>query len=123
MSGNPTNQRAELTAFLHVLETEPGEIEIRTDSKYVELGVKVWRKEWRKKAWYKSVSMVNEIDHVDLWQKVDALLRQRSDEEVKVRWVKGHALPRHIKMGLTTEENVWGNNGADALAGLASSFC
>eukprot|EP00665_Eupelagonemidae_sp_cell47_P013556 gene13556-biopygen8659 len=29
--------------------------------------------------------------------------------DVRVSWVKGHALPRHISCGMTTEEDVWGN--------------
>ena len=122
MEGPQTNQRAELTAFLYVLENEPGEIEVRTDSKYVQLGVEIWRHLFRKKAWYQSVEKVKEIDHADLWQKIDNLLQSRKTWEVEITWVKGHALPRHINMGLTTEENIWWNNWADELAGAASAL-
>ena len=122
VDGDQTNQRAELAAFLHVLETEEGAIEIRTDSKYVQLGVQVWRKKWRSKAWYKRVKMLEEVEHVDLWQRVDNIIEQKPEGHVKVTWVKGHALPKHIALGLTTEENIWGNNGADALAGAASAL-
>ena len=58
---------------------------------------------------------------MDLWQRVDNLLGARDPEEVRVSWVKGHAMPRHIGMGMTTELDVWGNNASDKLAGIASA--
>eukprot|EP00662_Eupelagonemidae_sp_cell21_P057075 gene57075-biopygen1085 len=65
--------------------------------------------------------MAQEIDHVDLWREVDTRLRNRKTGEVKVSWTKGHAMPRHLSQGLTTEEDIWGNNAADWLAGVASA--
>eukprot|EP00666_Eupelagonemidae_sp_cell4sb_P018129 gene18129-biopygen22711 len=53
VTGLQSNQRAELTAALHVLEEEEGPVHIRTDSRYVQLGIEVWRHKWRSKAWYK----------------------------------------------------------------------
>ena len=50
-----------------------------------------------------------------LWQKLDSALEVKGDK-VKIKWVKGHALPKHINGGLTTEESIWGNNEAVALA-------
>jgi ribonuclease HI len=122
VSGPQTNQRAELTALLHCLETEEGAIHIRTDSKYVELGVNLWRLRWRQKAWYSRTQKATEFDHADLWQRVDNLLEQRKPGQVRVSWVKGHALPRHIKQAMTTELDIWGNNQADELAGKASAM-
>ena len=36
------------------------------------------------------------------------------------QWTKGHARPVHVKEGLTTELDTWGNTGADGLAGKAA---
>ena len=120
--GPRTNQRAELSAVLHCLETENRPMHIKTDSKYVQLGIEIWRKEWKARAWYRCPQKPEEIDHADLWQRVDNLLEQREPGQVRVSWVKGHALPRHIKQGMTTELDIWGNNQADELAGKASAM-
>ena len=37
-----------------------------------------------------------------------------------MEYVKGHALPRHIAMGLTTDKDIHGNNGSDEIAGIAA---
>ena len=108
-------------AVLHCLEMQQGRVHIKTDSRYVQLGVTLWRHKWRSKAWYKKARELKEVDHADLWQKADNLLGQRDPDDVKFSWVKGHALPRHIKWELTTEQDIWGNNESDALAGEASA--
>ena len=74
VQGAQTNQRAELTAFMYCLENEDEAMHVFTDSKYVQLGVKIWREQWRAKAWYKKPQQGIEIDHADLWQKVDNML-------------------------------------------------
>jgi ribonuclease HI len=88
----------------------------------VNLGIKVWRHRWRAKAWYSSAQQVKEIDHADLWQRVDNLLACRSPSDFEITWVKGHALPRHINRQMTTEMDIWGNNEADRIAGRASAL-
>ena len=92
---------------------------IMTDSMYVATGVTQGRHKWKARAWYKNPGKGKWISNADLWQKVDTALRDRK-EDVKVQWVKGHAMPHHIEMKLTTEENVWGNNMADEIAGMAA---
>ena len=94
---------------------------IKTDSKYVQLGIEKWLAKWRARAWYKRPHIAQEVEHADLWQKVDNLLQRRDPEDVKVFWVKGHGLPRHINQGLTTDQDIWANNEADRLAGEASA--
>jgi ribonuclease HI len=121
VDGPQTNQRAELSALLYCLENEQRPVHIKTDSRYVQLGVVKWRHMWKAKAWYKSPRTASEIDHADLWQKVDSILQSRGSDSIKVTWIKAHALPRHIQWGLTTEQDIWANNGADKLAGLASA--
>ena len=120
VEGAQTNQRAELTALLRCLEAEEGPVEVRTDSRYVQLGVQTWRHQWRARAWYRRVNLAKEVDHADLWQKVDNIIMSRPGE-LTVTWVKGHALPRHIAAGMTTEQDIWGINAADILAGAASA--
>jgi len=119
VSGNQTNQRAELTALLRCIEGEEEAILICTDSTYVVKGVKRGRYKWKSRAWYKNPGKAKMIDNADLWQIVDSVLNAR-EEAVEVKWVKGHALPHHINQGLTTEKDIWGNNGSDVLAGKAA---
>ena len=121
VQGVQSNQRAELTAVLRCLEFEEERVHIKTDSMYVQLGVTIWMSKWKSKAWYKRVQKLEEIDHADLWQKLDNIISQREPGAVKISWVKGHALPRHINCGMTTEEDIWGNNEADIQAGRASA--
>ena len=122
VTGTQSNQRAELTAALHCLESEEGRIHIKTDSRYVQLGIEIWRHQWRSKAWFKKVQSLQEIEHADLWQRADNLLGRRDPDDVKITWVKGHALPRHISRGMTTELDIWGNCAADEEAGKASAL-
>ena len=56
---------------------------------------------------------------MDLWKQIDKILTARGND-VRVEWVKAHALPRHIRAGLTTELDIWGNDGADLAAGQAA---
>jgi len=121
VDGPQTNQRAELTAVLHCLENIKEPLHVRTDSSYVKLGIETQMRNWKAKAWYKSPAMCKEIDHADLWQRVDNLICQRTPGDFKISWIKGHGMPRHVKMGQTTELDIWGNNEADALAGRASA--
>eukprot|EP00660_Eupelagonema_oceanica_P019406 gene19406-biopygen43710 len=69
VEGLATNQRAELAAVLHCLRTEQRPVHIRTDSKYVQLGIELWRHQWRAKGWYQKALKNQEIDHADLWQQ------------------------------------------------------
>jgi len=119
VKGKQTNQRAELTAFLRCIQEDSRRLQIFTDSRYVQLGVTKWMQDWKGKAWFKSPIRAQEIDNVDLWKAVDIELKRRN-EPIEIIWVKGHALPHHIKAGLTTEQRIWGNNEADKLAGDAA---
>ena len=56
MAASPV--RAELTAVLHCLESEPDRLHIKTDSRYVQLGIDIWRHKWRSKALYRTARMV-----------------------------------------------------------------
>jgi ribonuclease HI len=120
VNGKQTSQRGELTAFLRCIESDSRELVVRTDSRYVQLGVTKWMQEWKKTAWYSKALQARYIDNADLWRAIDATLTKR-ENGVRVEWVKAHALPRHIRGGLTTELDIWENNGADLAAGRAAA--
>ena len=107
--------------MLYCLENIASPLHVRTDSAYVQLGIEQWMQEWRAKAWYKHPQRCEEIDHADLWQKVSDHVLKRVPGDFKISWVKGHAMPKHIHLELTTELDIWGNNAADILAGKASA--
>ena len=117
--GKQTNQRAELTAVLRCIEREEREVLVCTDSMYVVQGVTRGRFKRKRRAWYKNPGKARFIDNADLWQKVDTVMREKGGK-VMVKWVKGHALLHHIVAGRTTEQDIWGNNESDRLAGEAA---
>ncbi len=51
--------------------------------------------------------------------KIDKIMKERAGS-VRVEYVKGHGLPRHIAMGLTTDKDIWGNNASDEIAGITA---
>jgi ribonuclease HI len=95
-----TNNRMELTAAITALSalTEPCEVTLYTDSKYVSDAVnKGWLDAWLRAGWKKKDGAVK---NPDLWQSLLPLL---AEHRVTFVWVKGHA------------ENEY-NNRCDALA-------
>eukprot|EP00662_Eupelagonemidae_sp_cell21_P057186 gene57186-biopygen88313 len=118
--GRQCNARAELYAVLHVLRTEPRPVVVRSDCKYVVDGVKLGRKTWRAKAWFRRPLEGRLIANADLWKEIDQVLELR-EAAFEVKWTKGHPLPRHVREQVTTEIDSYGNVGADFLAGVASA--
>eukprot|EP00666_Eupelagonemidae_sp_cell4sb_P017838 gene17838-biopygen4325 len=116
VTGDQSSARAEVTAMLHVLEADNRRLRVATDNMYVCKGVTQWRFRWRKKAWFRSPLCAEEIQHADLWRRIDALLDGREVNQVEVVLRKAHALQRHINAGLTTELDIHGNNLANQLA-------
>ncbi|WP_298345584.1 ribonuclease H [Ferrimicrobium sp.] len=101
-----TNQRMELAAVLHALESHAGDLTIRSDSTYV---VNCFRQSWWKK-WEVNGFKTSKGDAVansDLWRPLlaEALHAGRS---VTFEWVKGHSRDPH-------------NNRVDALAQEAAN--
>jgi ribonuclease HI len=83
-----TNNRMELTAVISAISalTEPCEVTLYTDSKYVSDAVnKGWLKSWQRMNWKKKDG---EVKNPDLWQ---ALLPLLAEHRVTFVWVKGHA--------------------------------
>lgn len=84
-----TNNRMELTAVIASLSllTEPCDVTLTTDSKYVCDSVsKGWVYNWQKKGWMKDKHTL--VPNTDLWKQLLSLLERHNIEFV---WVKGHA--------------------------------
>ena len=83
-----TNNRMELTAAIKAIEsvTESCEIDLTTDSQYVQRGVNEWLEGWKAKGW--RTSSKKPVKNADLWQELDALLQ---NHEIRWHWVKGHS--------------------------------
>lgn len=84
-----TNNRMELTAVISGLKalTEPCQVDLYTDSKYVCDSVqKGWVYSWKKNNWRKADK--KPALNVDLWEEMLLLLEKHS---VTFHWLKGHA--------------------------------
>jgi ribonuclease HI len=83
-----TNNRMELLAAIHALETleRPSAITIVTDSAYVKNGVTGWIHGWKRNGW--KTASKKPVKNVELWQRLDAA---QSRHTVTWEWVKGHA--------------------------------
>ena len=82
--GKQTNQRAELTALIRVLEVAPNEpLHVLSDSEYCVSGVNYRRKEWARN------NFAN-VQNPDLWQRILALLNSRQ-HPLALRHVVGHS--------------------------------
>jgi ribonuclease HI len=87
-SPHTTNNRMELLAAIHALETltRPCTVTLYTDSTYVKQGITAWIKGWKRNGWRRADK--KPVLNVDLWQRLDAAT---SRHQIAWRWVKGHA--------------------------------
>jgi len=83
-----TNNRMELLAAIHALETleRPSTITVVTDSAYVKNGVTGWIFGWKRNGWLTAAK--KPVKNVELWQRLDAAQERHN---VTWEWVKGHA--------------------------------
>jgi len=83
-----TNNRMELQAALEALQALPkaSEVQIVTDSKYVQNGINKWIVNWRKNNW--QTAEKEAVKNRDLWEALD---REIKRHDVQWQWVKGHA--------------------------------
>ena len=83
-----TNNRMELLAAIHALETlaKPSQITIVTDSAYVKNGVTGWIHGWKRNGW--KTAARKPVKNVELWQRLD---EAQARHDVTWEWVKGHA--------------------------------
>ena len=82
-----TNNQMELMAAIRGLEalTQPCEVSLTTDSKYVLQGMTEWMAGWKRKGW-KSASG-QPVKNQDLWQRLD---KAAQSHKIKWNWVRGH---------------------------------
>ncbi|MEA1938906.1 MAG: ribonuclease HI [Pseudomonadota bacterium] len=85
---NTTNNRMELMAAIKALETlkEPCEVDVYTDSVYVQKGITEWLPIWKNNGWKNGRK--KPVKNVDLWQRLDAAT---TNHHIRWHWVKGHA--------------------------------
>lgn len=84
-----TNNRMELKAAIHALESLPNEmgpIVIYTDSEYLMKGITQWIHNWIQKNWRTAAKKA--VENQDLWQ---ALLKNVEGREISWKYVAGHA--------------------------------
>ena len=83
-----TNNRMELLAAIHALETleRASAITVVTDSAYVKNGVTGWIHGWKRNGW--KTSNKKPVKNVELWQRLDTA---QARHDVTWEWVKGHA--------------------------------
>jgi ribonuclease HI len=95
-----TNNRMEMTAVIEALAAlkRPSRVIVHTDSTYVQKGITEWIHGWKARGWRTAAK--EPVKNVDLWKKLDDVVRVH---EIKWVWVKGHS--GHV-----------GNERADALA-------
>ena len=56
------------------------------------------------------------MSHVDLWQRLDALLWNRGTRAIRITEVKGHATSDDVRSGKVLQRDKMGNDRADVLA-------
>ena len=85
---NTTNNQMELSAAIEGLSilTEPCNVELFTDSKYVMDGITQWIQNWKKNNWRTAAK--KDVKNKELWQKLDQLIAQH---QVQWHWIKGHS--------------------------------
>jgi ribonuclease HI len=85
---NTTNNRMELTAVIQALTVlkRRCRVQLYTDSEYVRKGITEWIVNWKRRGW--TTADRRPVKNVDLWQRLDALVREH---DVQWHWVKGHA--------------------------------
>lgn len=83
-----TNNRMELRAVIEALKSlkRQCQIELYTDSKYVQQGISNWIHNWKKNSWRGSNK--KPIKNQDLWQELD---KEAQKHTINWNWVKGHS--------------------------------
>jgi ribonuclease HI len=83
-----TNNRMELLAAISALEAlkKPCAVDLHTDSQYLRDGIMTWINNWKRNGW--RTADKKPVKNVDLWQRLDAALKQH---QVRWHWVRGHA--------------------------------
>ena len=82
-----TNNRMELMAAIMALETltEPCDVVLFTDSKYVQQGISQWLPNWIRRGWKTAGGAA--VKNQDLWERLHAATKRH---RIDWRWVTGH---------------------------------
>lgn len=84
-----TNNRMEIMAAIQALArlTQPHEVDLYTDSKYLIHGITRWIYSWQRNNWKTASGKI--VKNVDLWQQLDSM----RDRHIKVNWfwIRGHS--------------------------------
>ena len=77
-----------MTAAIKALENLPldSNVTLYTDSQYLQKGIELWIKNWKKKNW--KTANNKPVANQELWKKLD---QQNNLRKVQWVWVKGHA--------------------------------
>lgn len=83
-----TNNRMELLAAIEAIRAVPesAEIELWTDSQYVQKGMSEWLPRWKISGW--RTADRKPVKNADLWQQLDAAVQEHA---VTWHWVRGHS--------------------------------
>ena len=83
-----TNNRMELVAAIRALSSlhESCDIEIYTDSRYLQDGITKWLTSWKQRGWL--TANKKPVKNKDLWEDLSTLVVKH---KVKWNWVKGHS--------------------------------
>lgn len=83
-----TNNRMEIKAAIEALKSlkKSSGVTIYTDSKYVMEGITKWIFGWKKNGWRNAAK--KPVKNSDLWQELDAIVKQH---QIEWKWVKGHS--------------------------------
>jgi ribonuclease HI len=83
-----TNNRMEMMAAISALAVlqQSCQIDLYTDSRYLQKGVSVWLAKWKINNWKKSDK--KKIKNIDLWQTLD---KEVSRHQINWHWVAGHS--------------------------------
>ena len=68
------------------IPSSPSNVELHTDSKYVQQGISQWIHGWKRNGW--KTADKKPVKNTDLWQRLDEAMKHH---DVKWHWVKGHA--------------------------------
>jgi ribonuclease HI len=87
-SSNTTNNRMELQAVIAALEAlrQPCQVQLHTDSEYVQRGVTEYLESWKARGW--KTSDRRAVANRDLWEALDRAMQRH---QIDWFWVKGHA--------------------------------
>jgi len=77
----------ELTAAVQALGalSQPCRVDFYTDSEYLHRGISEWLPDWRRRGWKRKSG---KLANIDLWQALEASIKERS---ITWHWVRGHA--------------------------------